>query len=47
MSDFDYDVRSCSGFGIEYVTLPKAPLLTYQKRTLRYSLSSIGPSSWY
>jgi len=43
--DFDDEAVRCSVLGIEYGTLPKAPLLTYQGRTLRYSLSSIVPSS--
>jgi len=41
----DDEVTRSSLVGIEYEVLPKAPLLTYQHRTLRYSLSSITPSS--
>jgi len=38
--DFDDEAVRCSVLGIEYGTLPKAPLLTYQGRTLRSSHST-------
>src|SRR5690606_22059166 len=42
---FDHEAIIERLFGIEYETLPKTLVLTYQLRTLRSSLYSIVPSS--
>ena len=45
MLDFDDDGMRCSLVDVEYCTLPKTVVLTYQERTLRCSLTSRERSS--